>query len=439
MALNTSLDRKIGFHGAALMSLQPIPCRCDLSISQDSKVRLLGLNHRSADVAVRSKMAIQGSDIPPFFDLLKQNGVVEAVVLSTCNRTEIYVVGGNSNASLNALAKFSGMEIDEIEKNVYKRSGVCAACHLFRVTSGLDSAVLGESEIVTQVKESMLLSCLMGPILRLHFDRALEASKKVRTETNLCKSVTSLGSLAIRVAKSQCGPLSDQNVLVLGAGKVAQRILKELEATKTGKVTILNRTVSRGSELAIKHGAEWGSLDSIPRLLQEVDVVFATATVHEPLIDHTMVPLGRNPLFIDLGIPSNVNKNNLRVVDVDALSSQCATNTESRIESVPKALAILDGELERLIISLTEREAATTIKKLSDHGEVVRQRTLAWALAQLPELEAKEIRIVENLTRRIVQGVLLAPFEELKKGEFSPEERQAIERAFCLSSGELVN
>jgi glutamyl-tRNA reductase len=440
MSLNYSLDRTISLEWERqLLPLQPIQCRCDLVNRYDSKVRLLGLNHRSADVAARSKMAIQGSDIPQFLDLLKQEGVEEAVILSTCNRTEIYVVGGSNDASLLALAKSSGMEIGEVEKNIYKRSGVCAACHLFRVTSGLDSAVIGESEIVTQVKEAVRLSSLVGPVLRFHFDRALEASKKVRTETNLCKSVTSIGSLAIQVAKAQCGPLSEQNVLVLGAGKVAQRILKELETNKARKVTVLNRTVSRGGELAGKHNAEWGSLEAIPKLLEEVDVVFAAASVHQPLIDHAMVPRGRNPLFIDLGIPSNVDKANLRVVDVDDLSGQCATNNESRIAAVPQALAILEGELERLIVSLTEREAATTIKKLSDYGEEVRQRTLDLALAQLPGLEPKEKRIVENLTRRIVQGLLVVPFEELKKGEFSPEERRAIERAFCLSPGESDN
>ncbi|MGV3618412.1 MAG: glutamyl-tRNA reductase [Fimbriimonas sp.] len=400
------------------------------------ELRLLGLNFRSADVSLRSRVALAGPRLQQFLLSLREHGVAEAIVLSTCNRTEIYTVGGEAPPLIELLSNAAGVSAAELWTHAYQKGGGCAACHLFRVASGLDSAVLGETEIVAQVKAAWRDGGFPGPTLDLLFQRALEASKRVRSETALCRNVTSVGSLAVREAQRHVGPLTDRAVLLLGAGQIAERVAKELSALGVRRVTVLNRTVERGTEVADRFGFASGPLEDLPAALADVDVVFATATAPGPLITVDNAPIGRDPLFVDLGIPRNIDVPGRRTLDIDSLAAQCAENADARNAAIPDALGILDAELERLLVSLTERQAASTIQGLVEHGEVVRQRTLAWALERLPDLDEKERRVVEDLARRMVLGMLMPPIEELKKGAFTSHERATVERAFRLAPKE---
>jgi glutamyl-tRNA reductase len=368
-----------------------------------------------------------------FLGLLREHGIAEAVVLSTCNRTEVYSYGGDTDHVVRLLAQSAGIEEVDLRPLLYRKAGVCAACHLFRVVSGLDSAVLGETEIVAQVKSAVREAGFVGPMLDLLFQRALAASKRVRTETELCRNVTSLGSLAVREAQAQGGSLRSRKVLVLGAGQIAERVVKELRAVGATDVTVLNRTSERAEELARRFGFSAGPLTNLTTALSEADVVFATATAPTPLITAENAPVGRETVYIDLGIPANIDLPGARTLDVDDLAARCAKNAEARNAAIPFAMGILESELERFLVTLTERQAAPTIRGLVQHGEAVRKQTVDWAMERLPDMTDRERQVVEDLARRLVLGMLTPPIEELKKGGFSPTERAIVERAFRLS------
>lgn len=448
-ALRTSpaADRILGCESTLhlLPSVASNGCRVAEACDQggiDPGLRLVGLSFRSADVNVRSLAALSGERLSRFLALLREHGATEGVVLSTCNRTEVYFVGAEGEAVAGLLAQFSGLELAALRPHLYVKSGVCAACHLFRVAAGLDSAVLGETEIVAQVKSAWRESSFNGPTIDLVFQRALEASKRVRTETALCRNVTSLGSLAVREAERLAGPLSERGVLILGAGQIAERVAKELKGVGARRVLVLNRTPEHAREFAERFGFAWGSLAELGTALWEADVLFASATAPEPLVTREGLArqmaarAGRPLVTIDLGIPPNVEPGtvhpNLQSLDVDGLSSLSAKNEALRNDAIPDALNILESELERILVALTERQAAPTIKALVEHGEEVRQRTLEWAMEKLPDLDEKQRRVVEDLARRLVLGMLTPPIEEMKRGGLTPEERTAVQRAFRL-------
>lgn len=436
MSLSPSADRAIGCN--ATLHLLPTPaagqCRIGASGVEGHSVSLVGLSYRTADVSIRSRVSLSGDRLERFLDLLREHGIMEAVVLSTCNRTEIYAVGGESDHVVRLLAQSAGMAEAELAPLLYRKAGTCAACHLFRVVSGLDSAVLGETEIVAQVKSAVREAGYPGPTLELLFQRALAASKRVRTETELCRNVTSLGSLAVREAQKQGGALRNRKVLVLGAGQIAERVAKELKAVGATDVTFLNRTPERAEELARRFGFSAGPLMNLTMELAAADVVFATATAPTPLITAENAPAERDTVFIDLGIPANIDLPDARTLDVDELAATCAKNAEARNAAIPSAMGILESELERFLVTLSERRAAPTIRGLVQHGEAVRKQTVDWAMERLPNLTDRERQVVEDLARRLVLGMLTPPIEELKKGGFSPNERAIVERAFRLPS-----
>lgn len=357
-------------------------------------------------------------------------------MLSTCNRVEIYHTGVSNDAVIQCLAQVAETEHDALIPHLYLKSGVCVACHLFRVASGLDSAVLGETEIVAQVKSAWRDARNCGATLNLLFRRALEASKEVRTKTSLCHNVTSLASLAVRHADQVSEPLVNRSVLILGAGQIAERVAKELSHIGAKKVTILNRTLENAQSLASRFGFASGGLNDLDSVLVETDVVFAAATTISPLITQANFPEGRNLALIDLGIPHNIDVSGANVLNVDSLLSECARNNASRNAAIPDALSILEVQLEGLAVALEERQAAATIKGLVQLGESVQRRSLDWALERLLDLTDKERRVVEDLARRIAQGILSPPIEELKKGGFSSNDMAVVERAFRISPNE---
>lgn len=386
--------------------------------------------------------------MPCFLERLRTRGVSECVVLSTCNRTEVYFVGGSRATVIEMLAERAGMSAEELRSNLYAKACVCAACHLFRVVSGLDSAVLGETEIVAQVKEawrSATQAGTSGRSLDLLFQRSLEAGKRIRTETDLCRTVTSTGSLAVRELQRRIDDIRDARIVLLGAGKIAERILKDLHAAGAREVRIVNRTQERAEALAATYSATASPFTNLIAELSSADAVFATVGAETPvlstaLLGHVDIQReGRRLVVIDMGVPPNVERGldlpSMEIVGLERLSEQCDANSEVRAAAVPVALEILDEELARLANTMTERTAAPTIQALVEHGEAIRQRNLDWARERLGHLDAKEMRVVEEMARRLMIGLLQAPIESLKTELVASEHREMVERLFSLSGG----
>ena len=294
----------------------------------------VGLDFRTADLALRSRAALTGVRIPG------------CVVLSTCNRTEIYFVGDPPSAVWDWADRFDGLLV--------RREGIEVARHLFRVVAGLESAVLGEVEIVTQVRAAYAKARPSGA-LDLLFRRAMEAGKRVRTETELTRNVVSVASLAVREA-TRYGSLATAEVLVLGAGGTAERVVKGLRSEGARHVRVLNRTPERARALAEPWGYRWGELSEVEEALHRADVVFGTASTPRPLVN--LLTLDRilanrcEPLtLIDLGLPPNVETGEglpgLRSVGLDSLTHRCSRNAERRAAAAPGAIRIVDEEVAR--------------------------------------------------------------------------------------------
>lgn len=406
---------------------------------------VIGVSYRTAPLEIRGRVGFSGAQAQELLVRLKAEGMGEGVVLSTCNRTEIYFAAPDGDLAERLLVQFSGLGAAELGPYLYRKSSVCAACHLFRVVSGLDSAMLGETEIVAQVKQAWNLSRAAGctgPTLDLLFQRSLEGSKRVRTETDLCRGQTSAGSVAVKEASSRIGGLAGKDVLLVGAGQIAERVGKELMESGVDRLRILNRTAERASQLAARCGGVGAGLEQLEASVLSADVVFVAISAGSPLFGRELLQRvalargGRGLTIVDLSVPGNVEAGDaipgVEVLDMDAVIAKCMANSNRRTASVPAALDILDQELERLRKDLQERAASPTIKALVNQTEAIRQRNLDWAMERLPELGEKERKVVEDLTMRIVKGLLQAPIQGLKKDLTGSEHRLVVSKLFGL-------
>jgi glutamyl-tRNA reductase len=409
---------------------------------------VIGLSHHTAPREVRSRVGVAPDALPGMLDTARSIGIRECVILSTCNRTEIYYSGTDAETVRSLLARHAGVTVEELALHLYEKACVCAACHLFRVTSGLDSAVLGESEIVAQVKEAwrVAASCGMtGPNIDLLFQRGLEASKRIRTETELCRNVTSTGTLAVRAAQKRVGGFDRAEVVVLGAGAIGERVVRELRSAGATRVTVLNRTESRAAALADRWGFESGPLAGLEDRLTMADVVFATVGAATPILPTELLARvsadrdTRRLTIVDLGVPANAEPGSgiagIEILDLDRLLVESSENSERRRGAVPAALVILDEELARFGTALTERAAAPTIRALLERSDEIRERNVEWAKSRLGHLGEREIRVVEEMARRMMIGILEAPIEGLKTEFAAQKHRDVVERLFDLNGG----
>lgn len=402
---------------------------------------MVGLSFRTAPLEIRGRFAL---DARSFVREARERGVKECVVLATCNRLEVYYAGGAVSTVVRMLAEAAGMDPVVLGEHLYEKACGCAACHAFRVASGMDSAVLGETEIVAQVKAAWAEAReegMVGPMLDLLGNRALEASKRVRTETDLCRAVTSTASLAVRTIRERLGGLAGRRAVVLGAGQIARRLVLELHDAGAD-VAIVNRTVSRAEDLAaLAGGAEAYPLEFLEVEVSRADAVFAAATVASPLLTRDLMARafarrGGWPLpVVDMGVPPNVEAGVPDAIDIDALSARTAEAEGVRMSALGPALAILDEELGRFHTALAARTAAPTIRALVQRGDEIRARNVEWARERLGGLSEKEMRVVEEMARRLTIGLLEAPIDGLK-GELSAREhRHVVEQLFGLEAG----
>ena len=400
---------------------------------------VIGLSYRTAPLDLRGRMSFDRDGARAFLAEVRQHWVEECMVLSTCNRTEIYYTSASERAIIGLLASRAGVSAADLQPHLYLKRGLEAASHLFRVASGLDSAVLGETEIVAQIKQAWQIANdehMAGAGLGLTLQRSMVVSKRVRTETDLCRGVTSTASLAIQTAARRLGSLSGKRVLVLGAGQIAERLVKELHVLQPAGFQVLSRTQASAQRLADLYGAEAGSLEGLTDALEGADVVFSALTSPEPVITDRTLPSSGSLFIVDLGVPANVQITEPRAgvesVHIDSLSAECELNGLRRAGAVPAALDILEAELTRLNTDLVSRSASPTIKALVDQAEGIRSQNLDWAMSRLDDLDPRQRKVVEDLSIRIIKGLLQAPIEGLKGELATRDHRQVITRLFQL-------
>jgi glutamyl-tRNA reductase len=413
---------------------------------------IVGLSHKTAPIEVRERVAFARDVLTEALrNLVATPGVGEAMIVSTCNRVELYA-GVDDAAALETLQRFL---IDDralpssLRTHLYAQSGNDALRHLFRVASSLDSMVVGESQILGQVKEAYAAALdagTLGPILQRAVPRAFALAKRVRTETDVAKSSASIASAAVDLAAQIFGELHGRHVLVVGAGKMGDLSARHLKAAGIGELTVVNRTPARGVELAEKLGGRAAPWDELDRLLAKVDIVLCSTGATEPILHKDRVAKvmrarrGRWLFFIDIAVPRDIDPavgtvENVYLYDVDALERVVAQNRAQRASEAHEAEARVDAELKRYQEHELSLGVVPTIKLL-------RARFLEVALAEVERTAARageqNRAAMQAMAEAIVNKLLHVPLTKLKKeaADHPDSELPALVRAlFDLHTG----
>lgn len=385
-------------------------------------IGLLGLNHKSAPIEVRERFVFCEEDIKRFVPLLQLNGLSGAVVLSTCNRTEIYyemdelVVPLSASDIENILFTFRKMG-KEVRKYFYHKENEAVASHLFHVGSGLDSMALGEYQIVGQIKTAVqiskthkLISCALGKL----FDDALKAGKRVRTETALNKGAVTISYAGVELAARKLHHLSTHPVLLVGAGQTGELTLHNLIKKSCTLFTIVNRTREKAEELAGKYHAKVAEFDQLAELLLENDIVITSTASKKPLFTEEMVKQamegrGGKPLFfIDLSVPRNVAREvagieHVHVYDIDGLTSVIENNLEKRKGEISMAEQMIAEAVEEYMKWFNIRALAPTFKTISTSFQEASKTLLEGLIKNKEEKEyEKALEYGDLITKKLI-------------------------------------
>jgi glutamyl-tRNA reductase len=364
--------------------------------------------------------------------------VREGLVLSTCNRTEVYGVVDGSDGSevLRAvLAEWGNVSASHLRDVAYAHEHDAAVKHALRVTSGLDSMVLGEVQIQSQMKRALAVARhagTLGPTLDRLGSAALACGKRVRTFTEVGRHAVSLESLAVRAAAKRAGGLHDRDVVVLGAGESASLVARHLTSGGVTRTTIVSRSSERAGALALATGAEPRPLAELAEVLARADLVFCCTSAPHPVLTadflaHRAAMRPGAPLVcVDLGMPRDVDPlvatiPGVAVITLDELSDVADAHRDARRAALPAAEAIVDAEAMRFLEWLKTRTAAAAIAAVDAHADEVAERELARALSRLPSLEAREREVIAEMAHRIARKLSHAPKHALKH-RFVPEE-----------------
>lgn len=397
------------------------------------QLMVLGMNHKTAAVGVREKLALnQELWLATSYEIMHSACVRGAVLLSTCNRTEIYVETDSWRALLSWLSRRLKVDIKELKKYAYLHFDFDAVVHLMQVASGLDSMVLGEVEIFGQLKTAYQLAQQLGhvtPNLGRLFENAFSVAKKVRTETEIGMNPISVAYLAVRLAARIFTRISDQVVLVIGAGDTAHLMLKHLLGAGVTRFIIANRTMARSQALAqsLSDSAsiEIVELWMVPTVLARADIVVAATAAPLPIVGKGMVEVAikarkyRSMFMIDLAVPRNIEPQVQQIPDVylygvDDLQTMAAEHRRSRSTAVPQADLIIAAEAKKFMDWLQCQHSITTIKEFRSRCELRRDQALQEALRQLNGgKDAKEV--LQRFAHVLLNRLMHEPTVQLRK------------------------
>ena len=401
-------------------------------------VVVIGLNHRSTPLDLLERMTVGDAALPKaLHDLVSRSDVSEAVVLSTCNRTEVYAVAERFHGAYqdirDFLAEIAFLAPEDFSDHLYVHYDAPAVAHLFGVAAGLDSAVLGESEILGQVKQAWERAReegAAGPALNLLFRHALEAGKRARTDTAIGRHITSVSQAAVAMAAERLGGLHGRTGLVLGAGEMGEAMALGLAKAGTDLV-IANRTWDTAVVLAERTQGRAVRLGDLAAALGDVDVLLTSTGAAIPLLEaDELRPLvegrgGRPLLIVDIAVPRDVDPMvgrlpGVTLLDMDDLRAFAAAGETAREGEVEGVRTIIDDELERYLGASSAREVSPVIVALRDRAEVVRQAEIERYRKRLGSLEPAQLEAVEALTRGILGKLLHDPQLALKDAAGSP-------------------
>ena len=392
---------------------------------------VLGVNHKTAPIELRERIAISREQLPEVTSALAaMPGVAECMILSTCNRVELITSIDGKEADLSGfLCRQFGLDPQALSSHVYEHRDQFAVRHLFRVAASLDSMVVGESQILGQVKEAFSVARSAGTVggqLEHLLQSAFSAAKKVRTETEIGSSSVSIASVAVELARKIFGSLNGRTVFLVGAGKMSELAARHLVQQGAGKILVTNRTLERAKLMAEPFKGRVVPFDQIYEAAAEADIIVtSTGAPHHifnPEHGHAFLHKRRNrPMFfIDIAVPRDVNPamnklEGLFVYDIDDLQQVAAAHLAERSRSAADAETLIAAEVERFHQRQRTVNVAPAIVALQKQAEELRQVELRRMQAKLGSLTPEQLEAIEALTRGLVNKFLHPPMQALKQ------------------------
>ncbi|HEX3433309.1 MAG TPA: glutamyl-tRNA reductase [Solirubrobacteraceae bacterium] len=393
----------------------------------------LGISHKTAPVALRERVAFTESEATDFAQQATGTPEVrEAVVISTCNRTEIYLVVGDAVRAesdvLGLLASRASIRPTELAEAIYSPRNCDAARQLYRVTAGLESMIVGEAEIQGQVKrahEAAMRASCTGPLSNRLFAAALTTGKRVRTETGIGASRVSIPSVAVDLAQSVLGGLEDRHVVVLGAGDTSELTARALAEQGAGTIFVANRHADRALSLAQRFGGSVVGLDGLPDQLLLADIVLCSTASPEPIVgrdelEQVMSERAERPLLlIDIAVPRDIEATcgelqGVSLYDIDDLQAVVARNLSSRESEAPRAQEIVEQEIHRFARWLGQLETLPTVSALREHGNDLVEQVLAENAGRWESASPRDIARIEAVARAVISRLLHEPTIRLR-------------------------
>jgi glutamyl-tRNA reductase len=384
---------------------------------------MIGVDFRSASLAAREQVAIPDSSLPQALNQLREIAV-EGFILSTCNRTEIYALIDSPTPALDLerfLTEFHQLPESHIRDVVYSKSGEQFVDHLFRVSSGLNSMMLGEPHILAQLRiafDAARTAGTLGPLLSRTGEAALRVGKRARTETGIARGSSIPHAATATVLETFGSDISETKIVIAGAGQMAGHVARLLRSAGAANLVILNRTHRHAEALAHAIGGRSGSLDSLSNELIDASAVISAISIPDCLlIDQTEPSIPR--LLIDLGVPRSIeptlrDRKQNRLVDIDDLGDSITPESPSRDADIAAIERMIQQEAENLATWIDERAVATTIASIREQSEAIRVSELQRALKRLGALNERERNIVEALSVGLVGKLLHQPVTRLK-------------------------
>ncbi|MDQ7076164.1 MAG: glutamyl-tRNA reductase [Gammaproteobacteria bacterium] len=410
----------------------------------------LGLNHKTAPLEIRERVAFAPDTLQQALNSLKQvQGVREAAIVSTCNRTELYCClnGDSSQAVINWFHQYHNIDAEQITSYLFQHQDREAIRHLLRVSSGLDSLVLGEPQILGQIKTAYQSASQFGSLnqqLNKLFQHAFSVAKQVRTDTAIGSSPVSVAFAAVSLAKQIFGDLKPLSALMIGAGETIELAVRHLHANNIGHITIANRTVKRARNLADEFdGANAISLNDIPNVLPQADILISSTASPLPIlgkgaVEHALKVRKHRPMFmVDIAVPRDIESqvselDDVYLYSVDDLEEVIEENLQSRREAAAQAEEMIEVHVERFMAWLRSLDAVDTIKSYRQQAQKTQQEVLDQAQKRLAQ-GRPATEVLDYLAHTLTNKLLHTPSEQLR------EAGQNGQRELIIAARELFN
>ena len=410
-------------------------------------IGILGLNHNTAPLNVREKLYIKEGSIPALLRMLREEGVPESVIVSTCNRTEIYFSGEDSEEMMEKVRRVLSRAFtapdDWFTAYMYGLSGEEAFRHLFLVASGLDSMVIGEPEILGQVKDAYRIAASERStcfFLNKTFHKTFNVAKRIRTETRIGYNPLSISSMAVELAKRIFGTLDKKRILVIGAGEMCEVALKYFQKQGVSDILITNRTYGKAQKLAGEIIGKARPFETLFDLIVDVDMVLASTGSEEPLIDPARLQAvmkkrkNRPIFFIDIAVPRDVDPavndmDNVYLYDIDDLKDLSQKHLSDRVRESEKAQVIIDDEAARFSEWLRKVDVNPLISHIMARAEEIRSKEMKRALGRMGVSDDETVNNIDTMTRALMNK-LVHPYLALLKENGDPAVFDTLKKLF---------